>query len=117
MLICGDRRWTDREQIKRYLSTLPKDTTIIEGECEGADIISREEAMTLGLKVERYPANWKLHGKAAGPIRNKRMLDDGKPNLVVAFHNDIEHSKGTKNMLKQAKQHGVSTMLLKSDNV
>jgi len=66
----------------------------------------------MGFPVSTYPADWAQHGRAAGPIRNQRMLTQGKPDLVVAFHDNLEHSKGTKNMLKQATEKGVPTKLL-----
>ena len=47
-------------------------------------------------------------GLAAGPIRNKQMLVEGKPNLVIAFVWK-ELGPGTSNMLKQAKEAGIST--------
>lgn len=45
----------------------------------------------------------RLEGKAAGPIRNQRMLDDGKPDRVLAFPG----GRGTANMVKLAKAAGV----------
>ena len=58
--------------------------------------------------------NWEKFGKAAGAIRNQEMLDFGKPNLVVAFHNDISSSKGTANMVKIAKKAGIPTFVVAS---
>jgi hypothetical protein len=34
--------------------------------------------------VERYPADWQKHGKAAGPMRNQAMIDT-RPDMVGAF--------------------------------
>lgn len=59
-----------------------------------------------------FPADWKQYGKAAGPIRNKQMLDEGQPDLVLCFHDDIEKSKGTKNMYELAKARGIKTKLI-----
>ena len=109
ILICGNRNWNNRELIRNFLLTLSKDTIIIEGEANGADKIAREEAEKLGMNVERYPAEWDKYGRAAGPIRNTEMREKGKPDKVVAFHNDISKSKGTKNMIEQAKKFGIST--------
>ena len=39
------------------------------------------------------------------------MLVEGKPDIVVAFHNEIENSKGTKNMVNQALKKGLSVYL------
>ena len=65
-----------------------------------------------GFEVEDYPANWNLHGRAAGPIRNKQMLDEGKPDIVYAFHPNISESKGTKDMVRQAKNRGIETIVI-----
>ena len=112
VLVCGDRHWTDRGAILDRLKRLPPGTVIIHGAAKGADTIAGEVAVSLGFAVEPYPADWKRYGRAAGPIRNAKMLQDGKPDLVIAFHADIEASKGTKNMLGLARASGIDTELL-----
>jgi hypothetical protein len=86
--------------------------TFINGQAMGADIISDvvvqllidEDYELYGLgkpyDPERYPADWNAYGPGAGPIRNKQMLDSGI-DYVVGFHDDIESSRGTRNMLRQ----------------
>jgi hypothetical protein len=59
-----------------------------------------------------FPAEWKKYGNAAGPIRNARMLNEGVPDVVIAFHENIHKSKGTKNMMDQACLHGVDVILI-----
>lgn len=115
VLVCGDRYWTDRARIARALSKLPKDTEIIHGACDlgGADIIAGEEAKKLGLKVREFPADWNL-GRKAGPIRNRKMLNE-KPTFVMAFHNNIEVSKGTIDTMREAKRRGIRVLLLTTE--
>ena len=108
----GDPGWTNRAAIRRELIKLPPLTTIIEGEAEGADLLARDVAEELGFPVEPYPAEWKRYGRAAGPIRNRQMLDEGQPDLVLAFHANIAASTGTADMLGQAKKRGIPTRLL-----
>ncbi len=108
----GDRGWTKREAIGRELIERPPLTIIIEGEAEGADLLARDVAEELGFPVEPYPAEWKRYGRAAGPIRNRQMLDEGQPDLVLAFHANIAASTGTADMLGQAKKRGIPTRLL-----
>jgi hypothetical protein len=117
IIICGDRNWTNIKVIEDFILTLPKDTVVIEGECRGADQLSGYVAKRHGLEVIPVPAEWKKYGKAAGPIRNKRMLDEYKPDLVVAFHNHIEDSKGTADMISQAKIAGVEFKVIKETDV
>ncbi len=67
-------------------------------------------ALMLGMAVDRYPADWRL-GAKAGPMRNERMFREGKPDLVLAFHREIEWSRGTRDVLERAKRWGVPTTL------
>ncbi len=107
VLVCGSRDWEDYGAIVRELTKLPYDTVIIEGEARGADTLARQAASRQGYNVEAYPADWAQYGRAAGPIRNKQMLDEGKPDLVLAFSEDIENSRGTANMVMQARKRGI----------
>lgn len=111
VLICGDRKYINKELIEQFIISLPDDSVIIEGEAKGADSIARDIALQHGLKVEKYPANWETYGKAAGPIRNAQMLKEGNPDIVVGYHDDIYNSKGTLNMLKIAKKANKPTYL------
>lgn len=112
VLICGDRNYTAAWRIRQVLLN-PDITTVIEGGCPtGADYLAHLIANELGIKVEEYPADWRRYGKAAGPIRNKRMLDESKPDLVYAFHNNISKSKGTKNMMEQVQSRGLEVRLI-----
>jgi hypothetical protein len=112
ILICGDRNWLDHRLIWTVLCEFKKDlgiTTVIEGGAKGADTSSALAGRLLGLAIREHPALWSQHGKAAGPIRNRLMLKD-EPELVVAFHDDLTNSKGTKNMCQLAIMAGVKTL-------
>lgn len=111
VLICGDRNWDDVESIRTLICGLRElhgpSLVIIEGEARGADLMARMTAESLTVTVERYPADWTAYGRAAGPIRNQQMLTEGKPDTLYAFHDDIDNSKGTKNMVALAMKAGV----------
>lgn len=111
ILCCGDRNWTNKGRIYEILQTYPTTTIIIHGNATGADTLCKEVAESLGMIVISVPANWNKYGKAAGPIRNKEMLDM-VPEEVIAFHNDIKNSRGTKNCITQARQRGIRTIVL-----
>ena len=113
VLVCGDRNWDNSDVIKMALERL-KVSSIIEGECKGADILGKEVALELGLTIQGVQAEWSIYGRGAGPIRNSAMLNFN-PDMVVAFHDDIWNSKGTKNMITQSLGHGVKVRLYKSD--
>lgn len=107
VLICGDRDWSCFRCIRALVVTLPKDAVVIEGEARGADRMARIAAEESLLEVLPFPAKWDSYGPSAGPIRNREMLKVGAPTRVVAFHNDIAQSKGTKHMVETARAAGV----------
>lgn len=85
---------------------------IISGAAKGADTQAAAWARVHNVTLEEYPADWKQYGRSAGPIRNKQMLVEGKPDMVLAFSNDFEGSKGTKNLVEQAKKAGIPTKVM-----
>lgn len=76
---------------------------VVHGGATGADSAAGDWAKSNGVKVTSYPANWKKHGKSAGPIRNKQMLDECDPDIVVA----LPGGKGTANMVAQAEERNI----------
>lgn len=85
---------------------LPTDITIIHGAARGADRAASDFATVHFCHEEAYQADWKTHGKSAGFIRNQQMLDEGKPDLVVAFPG----GKGTGMMKELARRAGIKVL-------
>jgi hypothetical protein len=110
ILVTGDRNWSDEAAVERHLKEFGA-TEVIEGEARGADTLARVVAERNGWKVYKFPANWDEFGKAAGVIRNSDMIAE-KPDLVLAFHDSISKSKGTKDCAKRALAHGMTTYLV-----
>ena len=115
VVVCGDRKWNDKKVIFRRLFDLPSDSIIVEGGCDGADTLGRKVALEMGLEVVTFWAAWKKHGLSAGPRRNIKMLDTG-PGLVIAFHDDLSKSKGTKHIVREARKRGIETEVIGHDN-
>ena len=110
VLICGSRNWTDGEAIFAALEALPGVHVVIEGEAPGADSLARDAAYALGIPVLPFPADWEKYGRAAGPIRNQQMLEEGTPDLVLAF--PIGSSPGTWDMVRRAQAAGIEVRIL-----
>lgn len=105
VLVCGGRHFFDREFLARVLNHYHGCwgiSCLIHGAAPGADFIAGKWAEEHGIAVERYPADWKTHGRAAGPIRNSEMLAKSKPDLVLAFPGGV----GTADMTKKAQKAG-----------
>jgi hypothetical protein len=107
ILVCGSRNWTDKARIRRVLLEYmpPADCdepVVIHGNARGADKLAGDIAMRMGFWVESHPANWTKHGKKAGPIRNRQMMDR-RPDLVIAFG----EGRGTQDTVDEAKRRGI----------
>lgn len=116
ILVCGGRDFDDKQLLYTTLDTItprsepdeygndmPTGVTIIHGKARGADSLADDWAICNWCSVEEYPADWDKHGKAAGPIRNQQMLDEAKPDLVLAF----KGGRGTSHMIRIAEKAGV----------
>lgn len=73
------------------------------GDATGADALAARWCEDNGILFRVYVADWQTHGNAAGPIRNKAMLEAENPSCVIAFPG----SKGTRNMVGLADKAGV----------
>lgn len=112
VLICGSRFFADIDAVRALVATFAPGTVVIHGAAPGADSYAKVCARQAGLKVEAYPANWKQHKKAAGPIRNQQMLDEGRPDIVYAFPGGpLDETTGTKDMVTRARSAGIETVV------
>lgn len=106
VLVCGGRDYRNWEKFCAVMNAIHAErraTHIISGGASGADEYAYRYAILEGIQPVQCVANWGAHDKAAGPIRNQRMLELG-PDFVVAFPG----GKGTADMLKQAKAAGIA---------
>jgi len=106
ILVCGGRTYGDRITLfailDRVLAKHPG-LTVIQGGAKGADLLAKAWAEARGIPVETFVADWEHQGRSAGPKRNKRMLEVGQPDAVIAFPGGI----GTGHMVGIARKSGV----------
>lgn len=110
LLITGGRSFNDKDTIRKWIKNVeatigPIEVIIHGANPRGADKLADELADELGIPKLRFPADWDEHGKAAGPIRNQRMIDEGRPTYVLAFPDP--KSRGTWDMVKKAHTAGL----------
>ena len=108
LVVCGSRYWRSRRTIVSCLRSARAQgfTHVIHGGCRGADAIAGEEAARLGFHVVVVPANWRRDGKMAGTMRNAAMLEL-KPQLVLAFAQQLQKSRGTGYTVQLARIFGI----------
>lgn len=93
-----------REYIDECLCQFDQNCTfvLVSGACRGADMLGERYAKEHGFEIERYPAQWDLYGRSAGPIRNKKMAEVS--DLVICFWDG--KSRGTRTMIQYAEKIG-----------
>lgn len=121
ILICGGR--DDYELFKnilfREMKNLEKGDIIIHGGCRGIDTLADTFAKELNLEIRKYPVSkemWEKYGRAAGPMRNRKMLEEN-PDEVWAFHSDLKNSKGTRDTIITAHKKKIPVYFFDLKNV
>lgn len=104
--LCLKKGWT--LQPDKEGNWLPN-VFVIAGRARGADSLAIDWAVTNWCNFQEFPADWYRYGKSAGYIRNKQMLDEGRPDIVVAFPG----GKGTAMMSRLAVEAGVEVLEVK----
>ena len=114
VLVCGGRDYQDKDRVFDILDQLHKKhqiVQIIHGVCPGADLLGETWAKDRQIAYLGIPAKWATEGRSAGPIRNQRMLDEGVPDIVVAFPGN----RGTEGMIRLAEKAGVKVQRVDND--
>lgn len=116
LLVCGSRSWRDAFVILDYLYLIRfSRPVVIDGTARGPDSMAHDIALALRLDHQRFPADWRSHGRRAGAIRNRQMLAEGKPDRVVAFWDGI--SRGTAHMIQIAREAGIQVEVILQQEV
>lgn len=105
VLVCGGRHYSDYAEVDGVLNAVDAVESIdlvLQGGAAGADNVAALWAVMRGVHVATVEALWSLHGPAAGPMRNAKMLLL-RPDVVVAFPG----GRGTADMVRKARAAGV----------
>lgn len=106
LIVCGGRNYRDRDAVFAALDAVHRKIGVdflIQGAAAGGDYLARRWAESWSIPCGSYPAQWDVHGRKAGILRNQLMIDEGKPNGVVAFPG----GRGTADMVARAKKSGI----------
>lgn len=109
VLVCGGRNYRDADRFGVVMNKLHDSmgiSLIIQGGANGADDLAHGWACLNGVPDLEFQADWETQGSFAGPARNQRMLDEGKPDLVIAFPG----GRGTADMCRKARRAGVEVV-------
>lgn len=104
-VVCGSRHYSDESAVDRALDAMAvrfPGFVVVHGGAAGADELAGRWAKKRGHPCEVFVAEWAREGRAAGPLRNQRMLDT-KPDGVVG----LPGGTGTAHMCRIAEEAGV----------
>jgi hypothetical protein len=108
--VTGGRDYKDQAHVWQVLDNIyhtNSNINIIVGDATGVDDFARKWAIERKVPVFIYHANWEMHGRSAGPIRNKRMLDHGL-DLLLSF----KGGRGTAHMTRITKEKGIEVRMV-----
>ena len=106
VLVCGGRNYYNQSRVDQVLDAAVERLSlavVIQGAARGADEAAIDWAIRRGVEFTSFHADWETMGKRAGWARNQRMLDEGKPDVIIAFPG----GRGTADMVKRAESAGV----------
>lgn len=106
IIVAGTRIFNDYALLSAWLDVLKYEygrIEIVSGGAPGADTLGEKWAGLHGCSVWRITADWNTQGKAAGPIRNRKMAEAG--DVLLVFWDGV--SRGTANMIQEAKQRSL----------
>ena len=117
IIIAGGRDFVNYDllklEAKRFIleNGLIRPITIVSGCANGADKLGERFATEYNFFIDRFPADWDQFNKRAGPIRNEQMAQNAKYCLV--FWDGV--SKGSANMIENAKKYNLIYKVIKYD--
>ena len=112
VIIAGGRDFSNYKILKQTCDNILQNLTKIEivsgAHYKGADKLGEQYAKERNYQLAKFPANWNTYGRAAGPKRNKQMANYA--DVLIAFWDG--KSKGTSNMINEAKRANLSVTII-----
>ncbi len=84
---------------------------VVSGGATGVDTLGEQYADESGIPLTVFRADWHTHGRAAGPIRNRKMAENA--DALIAIWDG--KSRGTKNMIETATKLGLLVYVKRID--
>lgn len=120
IIIAGSRQFndyhkmlTELDNLGIHLINLIDPIEIVSGHAYGADTLGERFAKAYHYPLKIFHADWDNYGRAAGPIRNEQMAKyaaEADKGVLIAF--PLGESRGTRNMIKLAKQYGLEVYVI-----
>src|SRR5687767_3670933 len=113
VIVAGTRTFADyallEHKLDAILARLEPPIVIVSGRAKGADQLGERYAKERELHCVYVPALWTVHSRAAGPIRNRVMLEIAT-HVVVFWDGE---SKGAKDLIEEAEKRGLPLRVIR----
>lgn len=125
VIIAGSRNITDYELVVQAIKESGFEITqVVCGMARGVDLLGRQYAISNGIQVADFPAQWyqnkvingqmqRVYVNSAGYIRNVLMADNA--DALIAVRNSGK-SDGTDHMIRIAQSKGLASYVKKYDD-
>lgn len=110
-IIAGSRGFDKYDVLRHFVTEYGLVTTVISGGAKGADKLGERYAREHKIPLVICPANWDVHGKRAGYIRNETMAE--LADALIAFWDG--NSPGTKHMIDIATKRGLFVTVINTN--
>lgn len=117
ILVTGDPDWSREQMIRDALEKL-NPSLVIHGGGIGAEWLAGKVAKKLGIEILAFPVQRSVYGNQAGVIKNQEMLDQGRPNIVLAFFtftSNIKKYREPADILRKAKAARLPVLVFRGD--
>lgn len=110
VIIAGSRHVSSYRLVRTVIEMANFDITeVVSGGAYGVDQLGERWAHFNQIPLAIHSADWDTYGKAAGPIRNKNMAQNADALIAIQTNS----SRGTQNMIEEAKMAGLSTYVFR----
>jgi len=112
--IVGGRDFSDYNLLSKVLDEFKENqsnqiTTMISGGAKGADTLGKQWAEENNIQTLIFKAEWQIYGRGAGPIRNKKIIENA--DFVLAFWDG--KSRGTANSINICRETNTKHKIIK----
>ncbi len=109
LAVVGSRDFSDLSMVEKVLTVdVNRITEIVSGGARGVDTAAAAFAEKQGIKIKVFLPDWDKFGRAAGPIRNKQIVE--YCDEIIAFWDG--KSPGTKSSLMLARNLEKNTTVI-----
>ncbi len=103
-IIAGGRDYVFTMADIAFLDSIRPDVSqVVSGKATGADACGEAWANARGIPVKTFPAEWRLLGRKAGPLRNAQMAEYATGGQCILFPGN----DGTASMRREATKAGL----------